>query len=214
MRDFFSQQVVRTDERDDRDPNVLRGEQVELLNCEAPAVLNARPAHSGTDYALTLSRRHGKNMLRAVHVVDMTGEKVGTFTAVEWTGQTETRDGSRIWLLRCSCGQEKLMSLATFRRYQKAGCRPQCECDEYKRFGHGPREIKPRKPRRTREECSGKWSCQCAGLRHRVEGGRCSCGRTFQAEQAIAFEVPTLRSSMGRALDFAPGLIGLPRGGS
>lgn len=150
---------------------------------------------------------------RSPYRVDLTGSRFGTYVAVHSLDRLSP-DGSVAWLCRCSCGAECEFSVTRLRRYERDGLLPHCGCADY---ATAKAELRLRRPRKERiglprnaytTPKSNRHCWQCCGLAHRVEGKACAtCGLAFAPEPPIAFEVPGLSSSAGRALDF--GITGL-----
>lgn len=144
--------------------------------------------------------------------IDLTGEVIGTYRGV---CRTEKRDpaGEALWLFQCACGRTRLMSNATVRNSQRGQTVPRCGCEAYRALmrargyarrcglcrleGHRIADCPKRKP--------AKYSCPCAGLSHRVQGIRCSCGRRYAPEKPVELDVSGFRSSAGRLEIFALG---------
>lgn len=147
------------------------------------------------------------------HQADISGERFGTFVAVAPTGERDLSNGSRVWVIRCDCGKERTACVSELRSRQARGFRVRCSCHAEFAKKQTARNVRRHVPARLRARGGFCW--KCAGLAHRVVGDECiSCGLRYAHEPPIEFPLPSVPSSAGRALDFAPGVVGIPRGGS
>ncbi len=152
-----------------------------------------------------LFAKETRPMHQSVGRVDITGERIGTWTAVRPTGESCPCSGSRVWLLRCDCGAIRDTALSAFRSYQRAGKGYRCSCKTVRppRIERPSRKPSIVEPRRRRSE---RFCDSCCGQSWRVVGIKCrECGLRYCDQPPIVLPIPELSSSMARALEFAPG---------
>lgn len=139
---------------------------------------------------------------------NVSGERIGTWTAVAPTGETNRYTGTRVWSLRCDCGLKRIMCLSDFRQYQRRGKAPRCHCQtQFALKRAKPLARAPRKPSMvSAPRVSSKVCWLCCGLSHRVAGIKCrECGLRFAREAPVALDVTGLGSSAGQLEKYALG---------
>lgn len=87
--------------------------------------------------------------------IDLSGQRFGNLTAIKRVG-TQKSDGSSLWLCKCDCGNEKVISSASLRY----GSSKSCGCSRLKHLVERP-------PKRTHGESHTRLYYVWCGMRQR-----------------------------------------------
>ena len=93
-------------------------------------------------------------------VKDITGQTFGLLT-VEGVTEDRAKDGSMVWLCRCSCGKTVYASTTYLKKGLTTGCK-QCIGDPKDLTGNVYGKLRVLEPTQEREKRSTVWKCECS----------------------------------------------------